>query len=770
MFTIFLDLGISAKRISYSVLSDGLGLSARPLALICACVPGKFPTLEVLISGQLLPGILGTVSVILIAISASSIGRILQQRTLIVMARAAAALYSADGLAQLPVLLWPAGHDMLTYPASQTGVFVISVQLLCCLSLAAGVSSGFPGLSPELDNRLWMLAGAVPLRYTSLNLLEPSGPSSWILYSISFVILVFVLTPRSFWNVMRQFLEKVCELVRVVCSFAYMVISYIWPKLQEFIFSILQHPFLEIFYRRIIAPFWAAVSPWCLPMAMLVVVYSCSIALLQVAIHQKFANSLESVLILTGKTCLLATAAISGLILCLHSAGRLCSRQQPDPLQWTVLANLLIVCSSSISFPWWLFRKVFMKVTTVMWRVMSPVMQQVCRCFGTLAKFAFNKPLLSIPCVLICNVILINNVAEATAVFMPLFQLLGSLKQSVLHLQGAAAAGRMTDSSLVVVFILAVQMGAYSAVAGFLQVVRAVRSERSGDALGIQELNELAATMDDARQCGRCGFGPVDHRGCSDLSSHHMEISVRGRNRSTVSNACPRCDWFTGRLQDWPAWDGEMQTVGGRAMFRQRVWCEVVVVVRAASKALLFPYCLLRLGDWLKMPASASAFLAFSYLLPWTFENAQLASSISNPRVYRRITPSGPRTEATQGADCGAAERGQMLPNITTSQALANIMTGTPEIVFLAQGDICSVCLERFPDEALKAMDASPAAEACRALQALSPPIVALRCGHPLHVECAEAAVSAGGPRHVRCPLCREPVTLAGEASAAMFS
>ena len=41
-------------------------------------------------------------------------------------------------------------------------------------------------------------------------------------------------------------------------------------------------------------------------------------------------------------------------------------------------------------------------------------------------------------------------------------------------------------------------------------------------------------------------------------------------------------------------------------------------------------------------------------------------------------------------------------------------------------------------------------------LRALEPPVVALRCGHPLHVDCAEAAVRAGGARHVRCPLCRE--------------
>ena len=45
-------------------------------------------------------------------------------------------------------------------------------------------------------------------------------------------------------------------------------------------------------------------------------------------------------------------------------------------------------------------------------------------------------------------------------------------------------------------------------------------------ALSLDELNEIALGMDDPRQCGRCGFGPVDHRGCSDLRAHHMEVSV----------------------------------------------------------------------------------------------------------------------------------------------------------------------------------------------------------------------------------------------------
>ena len=80
------------------------------------------------------------------------------------------------------------------------------------------------------------------------------------------------------------------------------------------------------------------------------------------------------------------------------------------------------------------------------------------------------------------------------------------------------------------------------------------------------------------------------------------------------------------------------------------------------------------------------------------------------------------------------------------------------------------MCLDPFTEEAVALANGRPGPEAAAALKALDPPVVTLRCGHPLHVECAEAAVAAGPARHVRCPLCREPVTLAGGATAAIFS
>lgn len=61
--------------------------------------------------------------------------------------------------------------------------------------------------------------------------------------------------------------------------------------------------------------------------------------------------------------------------------------------------------------------------------------------------------------------------------------------------------------------------------------------------------------LPNARQCGGCGFGPIDHVGCADLQRHHGESTGRG----TISNACPKCGWFAATVDSWPRWDGRTQ-------------------------------------------------------------------------------------------------------------------------------------------------------------------------------------------------------------------
>mmetsp|Transcript_29241 Transcript_29241/g.78523 ORF Transcript_29241/g.78523 Transcript_29241/m.78523 type:complete len:408 (+) Transcript_29241:97-1320(+) len=65
---------------------------------------------------------------------------------------------------------------------------------------------------------------------------------------------------------------------------------------------------------------------------------------------------------------------------------------------------------------------------------------------------------------------------------------------------------------------------------------------------------QLRNQMPRARQCPKCSFGPIDHFGCGDLQAHQGQRVGSAR----ISNRCPKCDFFSPELRDWPTWDGEL--------------------------------------------------------------------------------------------------------------------------------------------------------------------------------------------------------------------
>merc|ERR1719473_1491283 len=73
-----------------------------------------------------------------------------------------------------------------------------------------------------------------------------------------------------------------------------------------------------------------------------------------------------------------------------------------------------------------------------------------------------------------------------------------------------------------------------------------------------QELlaRQLRDALPGARQCGRCGFGPVLHERCSNLRTHHGDTRPGG---GRISNACRQCGWFASNIAEWPRWDGEVK-------------------------------------------------------------------------------------------------------------------------------------------------------------------------------------------------------------------
>lgn len=80
-------------------------------------------------------------------------------------------------------------------------------------------------------------------------------------------------------------------------------------------------------------------------------------------------------------------------------------------------------------------------------------------------------------------------------------------------------------------------------------------SAREGAATSGAVMQEaLRKLFPNSYMCGKCGFGPVDHVACTDLRSHHGEK----RGIGAISNACPKCAWFSPQVTDWPPWDGRV--------------------------------------------------------------------------------------------------------------------------------------------------------------------------------------------------------------------
>ena len=83
--------------------------------------------------------------------------------------------------------------------------------------------------------------------------------------------------------------------------------------------------------------------------------------------------------------------------------------------------------------------------------------------------------------------------------------------------------------------------------------------ERAGRGEVSQELlrEQLVREFPNARMCGRCQHGPIDHFACGDLNAHHGEQHGNAR----INNACPipTCGWRAATIAEWPMWDGVLR-------------------------------------------------------------------------------------------------------------------------------------------------------------------------------------------------------------------
>ena len=88
----------------------------------------------------------------------------------------------------------------------------------------------------------------------------------------------------------------------------------------------------------------------------------------------------------------------------------------------------------------------------------------------------------------------------------------------------------------------------------FAEEAEAARARRQAERDRQALVEALRRDFPNARQCGGCGFGPIDHMACNNLRTHHGEQRGPGR----INNACPRCGWFRNSIGEWPRWDGRV--------------------------------------------------------------------------------------------------------------------------------------------------------------------------------------------------------------------
>ena len=671
----------------------------------------------------------------------------------------------------------------------------------------------------DWDLRPVLLSAAIFFRVASHRLLSGSAAAGVYGRALSLSLFALSFTPKKMLQALGPVLEAIASSSSELAKKIGTRLVTDAATLGKLLWQLINHPVLvalwsrvlkplgEAAYDRVIEPLWRFASPWTLPVALAIMSRSC-------------ANEAHSNLKLVASTALVSsalawcagTAALSSIVLALDAGGRLLrgGSDAANPLlHWAPLATALTAVARVAAWPASLLHAFIERVVVpyvvpfarrigrfalkILEKVVSPVLEAIW-------KFAEKYPLVAMPLVLAFNVGLLYSFSTGgpmaaallatlrvctSVVLAPAFVAGGWFWASMLALSSLrdAAGGGLSDATFALSLLLAVQVGAWKLVAKRLRFLTSMLLNfTGGPIMSIDDLRVVAGVLRDPRQCGQCGFGPVEKdNGCDHLGHHH--------HHGGVSNACPRCGWFVTSFSQWPRWDEARQYAlngpAGRAVFSTRTWGEACGIVRAASKALVIPYVLMRLparvlpsgGLCERFGPHLSSFLALAYLLPWVLHHSSAVDELFEPRQFYRAREAGgnnnnteaaPQDDDNDGTNCGAARRDD-LGTVAPSDALAAVLTAAPASVFLREGDVCPVCLDDFDDRAVAVAAASRGAEAAAALQKLRPPVVGLRCGHVLHLECAEAAIRSANGRHVKCPLCREPVTVTGAVAGSAF-
>jgi hypothetical protein len=674
-----------------------------------------------------------------------------------------------------PISIFSSSSSWLfAYPCSQTGILTFIVEFYVPLLVLQLING---------HNSFGCLQFTAAIACRSFALIASNSSNSFlsVMSNIACVCWLFALfVPSSLIHRVNKVIKKVLnELLRLSMIVFTFIEQLIFPLIISVCRKFLRHPLVLKTYLRLIEPLWIRISPLVVPLCIGYLSWSNAASLIHSFnnFHSNFVHlNFDFLLTMIANFICFLSSAVYFIILLFHAISRALRLESCARLIRPIsrpLYYILYVCSSPLRLLLRLpFGGVFNKFITIMEK---------------LTNFCLTEPILAIPTFILFNLFLLilANYYHFTDYLMNFINLILSyFSMSLEQFQTPIHHFNLVDSTLTLLIFSIVQSWTAKHAQSLLQTLINVDTTSSFNASG-DELSMLASTMSDPRMCARCFYGPVDKTGCDNLSTHH--------NSYGNSNACPRCHWFASNFNSWPVFDSSIYSQSGSAerIFRTRIISDLVLSVRSAAKSLLIPSIILHVSlAYLNFSVSFSSFLALSYILPWVIESQQTWSATYAPNDFipaRRNRRRRRRNQINQiplndneSPDCGASSRS--LPStefvsLTESEAMQILISTVPSICFLSEGTICPICLDEFSSELINSSaSVADTTKVCKSLQVASPPCLALRCGHVLHLECVASTVnsalqsSSSAARHLRCPLCREPLTHGGATSARLFT
>lgn len=717
--TFFGDVGLA-------LLSDAASLALRPVAVLA--LKSQLTRSEVLSFG-----LLGTSALYLLH---KYMRENLPKDEVNTWERRAILASFADGVLQLPGIVFPHCSLFRAYPISFTGFVPMLVQI------PLGIRVFFDGEMIDRKGRPWvrklstireiirdqcwrkrhlLLSFAIGARLTSLNVEDTRA--SFILHRLGMHLLFFSVAPTYGWSYIEEAASRMGSHVSHVVKIAF-------SKMKSLVNHFGELPatqYVVNFMERRVLPVWSVASSLLMPCAMTNLSVSCALWLS----HNSFQWTPEYL----GRGLCILTTALTTSILLIHTVlivDRCRTIRVIDPLQYYRARTVLFYTTRILVFP--------ITVVEHLWRqfvqfgtsyVSFPVLIALNACLGFYAVPSFGTTRLQV----------VENVSHA----------IGLAQQ--FPLSRAPAASYVTCAVVVAIHMLTIRH-----VALLLLTVQGVSDP---------EVQATASAMQDPRQCGQCGFGPVDYKlwvlemrsqftATQAFESSGSVASSKSKAQSIASQCCrncPRCGTGVNDLYySWPKWDHKLITEKGQLALRQRTWNEIVWRVRAASKLLVVPFALVRYlqaendissfgghleplvdmipaivrGQSLSMPAKFGfpVYCALAYVTFWAVENMQV-----------RVAP----VQKVEGRISRLA--------VQRSSTMAFDEVDSPTRLY--------------HEKILDSFNSSNSVGTTESVNTHS----VLHCGHPypVHDEDVEH-------RHLRCPECYEPISFLGAISAFFFA